>query len=140
MRQYLLIILVLIAGTVHAQKGLDNVSTCMLNYHQALVDKRVQVIDLFTHNNLRYTHSNGWVETKKEQIENIKTEYLVYHSFKEDSLRVTSRSKKAQLEFHATVDVTLKGNRHTYKLNVTEVWKRKYDHWYLLARQATKMD
>ena len=112
----------------------------MLNYHQALVNKRVQGIDLFTHENLRYTHSNGWVETKKEQIENIKTGYLTYHSFQEDSLRVIAGKKKAQVFFNAVVDVTLKGNRNTYKLRVTEVWKRKYNHWFLLARQATKMD
>lgn len=140
MRLNLLIISLLFAGSVGAQNRLDNLKKCVLNYHQALVNKRVQGIDLFIHKNLRYTHSNGWVETKKEQIENIKTGYLTYHSFQEDSLRVIAGKKKAQVFFNAVVDVTLKGNRNTYKLRVTEVWKRKYNHWFLLARQATKMD
>lgn len=130
----------LFAGAVGAQHRHEYVRECMLAYHQDLVNKRVQGIDLFTHKDLRYTHSNGWVETKSEQIEHIKSGYLNYHRFQEDSIRVVVKNKKAALHFNAVIDVTLNGNRHTYQLRVKEDWKRMNNHWFLLARQATKMD
>lgn len=141
MRSYLIIISLLFAiGSAGAQHRLDQVRECMLNYHQALVSKRYEGIDLYTHKDLRYAHSNGWVESKSEQIEHIKTGYLDYHHFQEDSIQVIASRKKAALHFNAIIDVTLNGNRHTYKLRVKEDWKKMNNHWYLLARQATKME
>ncbi len=141
--------------------GLDQKSALVirnsLDYHQALVKRDLKTIRFRTSNYLRYVHSNGWVETKEEQLQNIANGYLVYHSFQEDSMTVsclyddftnyifTSPTTKVtcqyQLNFYATVDVTLNGKRNTYRLKVTEVWAaipggRKGS--YLICRKATK--
>ena len=141
--------------------GLDQKSTLLvrnfLDYHQALVKRDLKTIKLRTSNYLSYIHSNGWVETQKDQLRNIKTDYLVYHSFKEDSITISfhhydfvtpayafSDSRvtyQYQLDFYATVDVTLKGNRNTYRLKVTEVWEAipgGGKGYHLICRKATR--
>ncbi len=103
--------------------GLDQKSALVirnsLDYHQALVKRDLKAIKFRTSNYLSYVHSNGWGETQKDQLRNLETGYLVYHSFQEDSMTVSSQS---QLDFNATIDVTLNGKRNTYRLKITEVW------------------
>ncbi len=103
--------------------GLDLKSALLvrnsLDFHQALVKRDLKTIRFRTSNYLKYGHSNGWIETQEEQLRNIETGYLVYHSFQEDSMTVSSQS---QLDFNATIDVTLNGKRNTYRLKITEVW------------------
>jgi len=103
--------------------GLDLKSALLvrnsLDFHQALVKRDLKAIRFRTSNYLSYGHSNGWVESQEEQLRNIETGYLIYHSFQEDSITVSSQS---QLDFNATIDVTLNGKRNTYRLKVTEVW------------------
>jgi hypothetical protein len=142
--------------------GLDQKSALVirnsLDYHQALVKRDLKTIKFRTSDYLRYVHSNGWVETQEEQLQNIANDYLVYHSFREDSITIsfhdydlaaptyklsdTRVRYQYQLDFYATVDVTLKGKRNTYRLKVAEVWEAipggggKGCH--LICRKATR--
>ncbi len=129
-----------------------------VEYHQALVKRDVAVIKNRTSKQLRYCHSNGWVESQKQQLQNLETGYLVYHSFKEDSMRILLPSKppafalngrltqfdplfdnRATLMFKATIDVSKEGKRNTYLLLVAEVWEKKSkkkEGWHLTGRKA----
>ncbi|MBM3413178.1 MAG: nuclear transport factor 2 family protein [Bacteroidetes bacterium] len=126
-----------------------------MDYHQALVRGDAELIKLRTSKKLRYAHSNGWIETQQQQIENIKTGYLIYHSYKEDSLEIYQLKqpinfngvdpslhywkRHVTLIFNATIDVTLKGNRNTYLLRVSEVWQKKRGRgkgYQLVGRKA----
>lgn len=129
-----------------------------MEYHQALVKGDLKKIKYRTSKQLRYGHSNGWIETQKEQLKNIETGYLIYHSYKEDSMNITladfgftiNRQNPAQaynknnadLVFNATIDVSLQGKRNTYHLKVAERWMRKANRkkgWQLVGRQADKI-
>lgn len=107
-------------------------------FHQALVKKDLLQLESSTHPDLIYQHSNGWIETKNEQIENIKTSYLVYHQFTERAMKIEQKKREAKVLFQATIDVTLKGERHTYVLNVQEKWVQVGKHWLIINRQATR--
>lgn len=129
-----------------------------VEYHQALVKRDVAVIKNRTSKQLRYGHSNGWVESQKQQLKNLETGYLVYHSFKEDSMSIYLPSKppefiingqliqfgprfnnRATLVFKATIDVSKEGKRNTYLLSVAEVWEKKskkIEGWHLTGRKA----
>jgi|GEM_PF-850222 len=132
-----------------------------MEYHQALVKRDVAVIKNRTSKQLRYGHSNGWVESQKQQLKNLETGYLVYHSFKEDSMSIYLPSKppeftlngqltqfgprfdnRATLLFKATIDVSKEGKRNTYRLSVAEVWEKKskkIEGWHLTGRKAHLM-
>jgi hypothetical protein len=120
-----------------------NVLLSMLNFHGALVRKDMRVLAVTTSKELRYQHSNGWVETQAEQFHNLETGYLIYHRFLEDSVVVNIRSSKlATVRFQATIEVSLQGKRNTYHLLVEEDWRRHRggsNHWSIYARRATKL-
>jgi len=129
-----------------------------LDYHQALVKRDLKAIKHRTSTYLSYGHSNGWIESQADQLRNIETGYLIYHSYVEDSMTISYRydddleatfSSQAtkiipqiQLDFIAVIDVSLQGKRNTYRLKVTEVWAPipgggKGCH--LICRKASKL-
>ena len=128
-----------------------------MDYHQALVSGDAALIKVRTSKKLRYAHSNGWVETQQEQLDNLKTGYLDYHSYHEDSLNIYTpkldvtnngvvppfyNDKHATLDFNATIDVSLNGKRNVYLLHVSEVWRRssvRRNDWKLIGRKASKL-
>jgi hypothetical protein len=108
----------------------------MQQLHQLMTGPNV-VIDQYLDDNLSYGHSNGWIENKKEFIAHLGNR-LVYHSFKEDSIRVTVNKNAAHIRFIADIDVTLDGKRALYHLKVLEIWLKSGKQWRLFARQAVK--
>ena len=85
---------------------------------------------------MSYGHSNGWVETKADVIKDLETGYIVYHSYKEDSLKITINESVANVRFVADISATLNGNDTNVHLKVLEVWVKKGKRWILFARQA----
>jgi len=121
--------------------GQEKVAQRAIAFHKALVNNNRLLLRTFTSTKLRYQHSNGWVETQKEQLRNLQTGYLVYHSFFEDSLTVNFRNRKqSTLRFLATIDVSMQGKRNTYRLYVEEDWKKNawLCKWRLYSRRATR--
>jgi len=103
-----------------------------------LVNKNTASINQQTDKALSYGHSNGWVETKADMIKDLETGYIVYHSFKEDSLKITINESIANARFVADVSATLNGNDTNVHLKVLEVWVKKGKRWILFARQGVR--
>lgn len=110
----------------------------MKEFHQALVNKNTISISQQTDKALSYGHSNGWVETKTDMIEDLRVGYISYQSFKEDSITVTINGNMANVRFIADITATMKGSTNNYRLKVLEVWVKKGKRWILFARQAIK--
>lgn len=89
--------------------------------------------------NLLYIHSNGWVETKQDVIENLKTGKLIYR-------QVTINEAFVRL-YNDTAIVTGKGafsgvNSGTdFGLNLlfTEVYVKERGKWLLASRHANRL-
>lgn len=138
MRLIGLLIFLVIGQMLFAQTDEAKLTNTLKEFHQALVKKNTVSINQQTDRALSYGHSNGWVETKKEMIQNIESGYIQYHSFNEDSVSVTMNGNMANVRFVADINVTLKETRNTYRLKVLEVWVKKGNRWVLFARQAVK--
>lgn len=135
--KYLLTVILFLAGmAVTAQKQEAQVLDRMKKFHELLVEKKF-FIDQYIDDSLSYGHSNGWVENKNEFIENL-GQKIVYHSIKEDSVRVSVNRNTAHARFTADIDVSLNGQRSRFHLRVLEVWVRNGKSWRLFARQAVK--
>jgi hypothetical protein len=102
------------------------------------VNKNTTSINQQTDKALSYGHSNGWVETKADVIKDLETGYLVYHSYKEDSLNITINESMANARFVADISATMNGNTNTIHLKVLEVWVKKGKRWLLFARQGVR--
>lgn len=106
----------------------------------ALMQKDSLQLTKLLHPSLSYGHSNGWVETKQEVIENIVSDYLIYKNIIVDSLLCQVSKKYAVVRFQAVHEVVLKGKAIQLKLHVCQVWIKFHKQWVLLARQSTKVD
>jgi Domain of unknown function (DUF4440) len=138
MRFCLTVSLLLVTAFCYSQTEVEKLATTIKEFHQALVNKNTVSINQQTDKALSYGHSNGWVETKTDIIKDLETGYIVYHSYKEDSLNITINGSMANARFVADVSATLKGNTTNFHIKVLEVWVKKGKRWLLFARQAVK--
>ena len=134
----LTILFLFISVCCNAQTDEEKLTTTLKEFHQAMINKNTASINQQTDKALSYGHSNGWVETKAEMIKDIETGYIVYHSYKEDSISILMNGNMANARFVADVSATLKGATTTFHLKVLEVWVKKGKRWMLFGRQAVK--
>src|SRR6186997_1342730 len=121
-----------------AQTEEEKLTSALKEFHQALVNKNTASINQQTDKALSYGHSNGFVETKADMIKNLETGFLVYHSFQEDSLKITMDESVANVRFTADIKAIMNNNDTNVHLKVLEVWVKKGKRWLLFARQAVR--
>src|SRR6476661_8547498 len=124
-KRILTIFFLFVSVFAKAQTDEEKLVTTLKEFHQALVNKNTASINQQTDKALSYGHSNGWVETKADMIKDLETGYIVYHSFKEDSLKITINDSIANARFVADVRATMNGNDTNVHLKVLEVWVKK---------------
>ncbi|MBE2229335.1 MAG: nuclear transport factor 2 family protein [Chitinophagaceae bacterium] len=138
MRLPLTIVLLFSALLAGAQTEEQKLTLTVQEFHQALVQKNTVSLNQHTDKALSYGHSNGWVETKKELLQNLASGFIQYRSYREDSLQVQISGNLAHARFNAEINATLNGSTNTFRLKVLEVWVKKGKRWLLFARQAIK--
>jgi Domain of unknown function (DUF4440) len=138
MKYPLLIILVFLAAGAGAQTDEEKLVQSMKDFHKDMVDKNTVSINQETEKSLSYGHSNGWVQTKNDLINDFKSGLISYQSIKEDSIKVTMGDGIANVRFVADIASSMKGNQINMHLKVLEVWVKKGKRWLLFARQAVK--
>lgn len=86
-----------------------------------------------------FIHSNGWPETKKEFIDDIKSGKLRYSKIEvlESSARVYPTT--AIVTGRGKFTVTLEGKDLVLELKYTEVYISKNGKWLLASRHANRM-
>ena len=117
----------------------EKLAQTLKEFHQALVKKNTVSINQQTDKALSYGHSNGWVESKSDMIKNLETGYIVYQSYKEDSVSIMVNANMANARFIADINGTLNGSPVSFHLKVLEVWAKKGNRWVLFARQALRV-
>jgi hypothetical protein len=139
MKIKLLVLFVALAGSCTAQDVVtDKLIATVKSFHQALVVKSIATINQHTDKTLSYGHSNGWVENKRQLMDNLASGKSRYNRFDEDSITATVSGNLAQVRFKADIDAAEHSQPLHFKLYVLEVWVKKSNRWVLLARQATK--
>ncbi len=93
-------------------------------FHQALVSNDTMLMKDLTDKSLSYGHSNGWVQTRNEVVDDLKSGLLTYQRYDEDSMMVTMNETAniANVRFVATIEATLRGTANKFHLKVLEVW------------------
>jgi hypothetical protein len=138
MKRILLFLFAFTSVLANAQTEEEKLTTALKEFHQALVNKNTASINQQTDKALSYGHSNGFVETKADMIKNLETGFLVYHSFQEDSLKITMDESVANVRFTADIKAIMNNNDTNVHLKVLEVWVKKGKRWLLFARQAVR--
>lgn len=104
-----------------------------------LVQKRLDSLALILDERIRYVHSNGWAQNKKEIIHDINSGKLIYTSISVKSSEVRLYDKTAIVNGTGSFDVTMDGKPLTIELSYTEVYVKNKDKWLLTSRHANRM-
>lgn len=103
-----------------------------------MTEKKLDSLEFLVDERLSYIHSNGWIQSKKEFLEDFNGK-LIYHRIdvSELSARVYRRSAVVTGKGHFTV--SLNGNRLETDLLFSEVYVRSGNKWKLVSRHANKI-
>jgi hypothetical protein len=133
------ILLLSVSSFCLAQTDEEKLTATINEFHQALVNKNTVSINQQTDKALSYGHSNGWIQTKNDVINDLENGKISYHSFKEDSITILINDKMANVRFVADINAAFRGiDVNNFHLRVLEVWVKKGKRWVLFARQAVK--
>ena len=134
-RLYLLLVSMMTVLTMSGQSDEEVIIKRLKNFHSSLND--AATISSFVHDSVSYGHSNGWIQTRGD-LERDAGSKIIYHSFREDSIKVVVSGNIAYARFVADIDVTLNDKRANFHLKVQKVWIRETGNWKLFARHAAR--
>jgi hypothetical protein len=103
-------------------------------------EEKLDSIASLLHPDLNYIHSNGWVETKSEVLDNIQSGKLTYHSVEVLKADVTISGQTAVLLGTGIFSVSLNGKPILIKLLYTEVYTDIDKRPVLIHRHACKLE
>lgn len=134
------ILSLLSAANIFAQQAEEQqLITTMKKFHQDMVNKNTASLDQQADKALRYGHSNGWIQTKKNFIKDLESGVISFNKISEDNIVVSLTGNTAKIKFNANIDAVVNGNGVNNKRTVTEVWVKKNKQWLLLSRQAVRV-
>lgn len=138
MKQLFFGLLSFVFVAVSAQTDEAKFIVTVKEFHQALVQKNNALINQRTDDALSYGHSNGWIQTKADLVNDFASGLITYFSYKEDSVVVGMSGNVAYIRFIADINATLRGSNTNNHIKVLEVWIKKEKGWVLFARQAVR--
>lgn len=133
-----LLLIAIVEVTGQTQKN-TNIIRTITEFNDALINKNLTVINKLTHPQLSYGHSNAWIETKDEFLQNIQSNYIQYKSIKCDTVKIMKTKNIITARYNAQFTVTLKDKPIELTLHVCQTWIKRHGHWVLLSRQSTKI-
>lgn len=122
------------------QKGAAEVDRLHRQKFTWLITKNYDSLNWVLDERVKYIHSNGWIQTKQEVIDDLKTGKLNYTSVQIDEANVTLYESSALV----TGKGTFKGlmpdqSEFSLRLLYTEVYIKSKNQWKLVSRLATKI-
>ena len=141
--RYLLIILTMICGNnLFAQ--MPNIDRFISAFDKALINKDTVQINALLSSNITYGHSNGWIQNKREVIDDLYNGKLTYKSINSSDEQLVMRDNTTIVRMNSTVQAEMNGKLINLKLKVLQVWilvdSYKKEEWKLFARQSVKVE
>lgn len=88
---------------------------------------------------VNYIHSNGWIQTREEVLNDLKNGRLHYKVVEVEHSEVSILENTAIVTGRGTFSGVMNGNTFSVKLLYTEVYVKASGRWKLIGRQATKL-
>lgn len=104
-----------------------------------MIEMKLDSLEGVLDDRLMFTHSNGWTESKKEILEDIKSGKLRYQSIESRDIVVRIYPKTAILTGKGKFTVVLEGKELLFDLAYTEVYVMKNKKWLLASRHSNRL-
>lgn len=135
-----LILFVILAINSFGQSNEERVDQLHRKKFTWLINKNYDSLNWILHEQVQYIHSNGWVQSKKEVTEDLKTGRLNYTNIDIVEATVTVHQKTAVVSGKGRF-TGLMPDKSEFNLSLfyTEVYIKVGKEWKLLNRLATKI-
>jgi hypothetical protein len=137
MKKYLTIFFLLLSSFTFAQTSF--IKDAVVKLDKALLAKDTVALKQLLHKDLTYGHSNGWVETKADVINDLTSGKLAYDKIETKDVKWTVTNEISTMRCTTETSYKLDGKSGELKLHVLQVWLKTNKGWQLLSRQSTKL-
>ena len=140
MRCLLFIVTLFFVQIVVAQKkDTAAVLAAVQKLEKALIGKDSATLNVLLHKDVAFGHSSGWVQTKKNVVDDMMSGFLDYKKIDETSVSIDVSKEKAIVKERVSVSGVRDGNAFELNLFIMQIWVQNKKGWQLFARQSTKL-
>lgn len=140
MRLTVLFLLAIIGGNSFAQSKLEqSVLDLSKKKFSWLINKQYDSLGLLLDDKLEYVHSNGWVQTKADVINDTKSGSMVYQSVDIKEANARAYNNDAVIVTGTGTFAGIHGQPFTIVLHYTEVYIKSGNRWKLASRHSNRM-
>ena len=117
--------------------GLKN---AMQQLDKALLQKDETVLKSVLHKDLSYGHSNGWIQSKSDILNDFTSGKLTYNKIENNSSAIIVITKEyATVKTNTNAEGAVNGTAFKLTLHIMQFWIKTKKGWQLIARQSAKL-
>lgn len=107
-----------------------------------LINKNYDSLSWILEDQVKYIHSNGWVQTKQNVLEDLKSGKLIYTNVSVTEASTVFYGSQTAVVTGKGLFTGLMPDKSEFKINLlyTEVYVKIKKHWKLVSRQATRIN
>ncbi len=122
-----------------AQVDSTGLKEAMQQLDKALMQKDEKILQTVLHKDLSFGHSNGWVQNKKDVLNDFNSGKLIYSNIENSSSVILNINNKwATVKTNTKAEGTVNGNAFSLALHVMQFWIKTKKGWQLMVRQSAK--
>ena len=135
----LFVLFLLIAKSSFAQIDSIGLKNAMQQLDKALLQKDETVLRSVLHDDLSFGHSNGWIQSKSDILNDFTSGKLTYNKIENNSSAIVKISKQyATVKTNTNAEGTVNGTAFKLTLHIMQFWIKTKKGWQLIARQSAK--
>ena len=136
----LFVLFLLIAKSSFAQIDSVGLKNAMQQLDKALLQKDETILNSVLHKDLSYGHSNGWIQSKSDILNDFTSGKLTYNKIENNSSAIIVITKEyATVKTNTNAEGAVNGTAFNLKLHIMQFWIKTKKGWQLIARQSTKL-
>jgi hypothetical protein len=135
----LFVLFLLFVKSSFAQIDSVGLKSAMQQLDKALLQKDEKVLQTVLHKDLSYGHSNGWIQSKNDVLNDFKSGKLTYNKIENNSSAIIVITKEyATVKTNTNAEGVVNGTAFNLKLHIMQFWIKAKKGWKLIARQSAK--
>ena len=136
----LFVLFLLIAKSSFAQIDSVGLKNAMQQLDKALLQKDKTALKSVLHKDLSYGHSNGWIQSKSDILNDFTSGKLTYNRIENNSSAIIVITKEyATVKTNTNAEGVVNGTAFNLKLHIMQFWLKTKKGWQLIARQSAKL-
>ena len=132
-------LILFVINSSFAQVDSVGLKDAMQQLDKALLQKDETVLKSVLHKDVSYGHSNGWIQSKNDILNDFTSGKLVYNKIENNSSAIITISKKyATVKTNTNAEGVVNGTAFKLTLHIMQFWIKTKKGWQLIARQSAK--